>query len=324
MAETREQLRNPQLRSLLDEAQAGFPLAQRPFSVLGHAVGWTEDTVLNRLLDMKNIGVLVRIGPVLDTANLGWTSTLIAAKIKDGKLSRVAEDISRWEEVTHCYARQGPYNLWFTLTRSIPKELENRIAECRTLEGIEEILDLRTVVKYKADTRMPLSRVAFDSGLSRVTLDRPSSQDLRLLFTLSEGLELVVEPYRRPCEELGVTLSELFQGVHRCVSIGLVRRVCALLSHRALGFKHNVLCVKPCQLCEAETLAAELMHHPKISHIYLRKETLHESHMFCAMIHSESMDHFLQLRETIPCLNEFQSFLTTRCYKRSPFRGQEG
>jgi len=320
MACTGNPLTDPNIQELLDEIQEGIPLTENPFRSLGGSLGWTEKEVLSRLLELKEIGVLLRVGPILDTHNLGYASTLAAISSPFDEVKRLAERVGRWMTVTHCYERKHRFNLWFTLTMRSNEELDQTIERCREMGEAKQLRDLRTVKKYKVDSRYPLRRKRFSPVPPRISAQPPQHNVLQLLALLAEGLELIPRPFKRPADSLGVTQEELLQQLSACMAAGYIRRISGVLSHRALGFRHHLLCIKEPPINGPDSLAEALQDHVEISHIYLREDKGQDHQVFCAMVHCRSEAHWLQLREKIPILQTFQPLETTRCYKRSPFR----
>ncbi|MEA3487477.1 MAG: AsnC family transcriptional regulator, partial [Thermodesulfobacteriota bacterium] len=99
-------------RKILNIIQREFPLDARPFKVLGVQVGIDEDDVLERIRRLKNNGIVRRIGAVFDTGNLGFTSTLCAAKVSADRLEQFVGVVNSYRGVTHNYLRDHEYNVW--------------------------------------------------------------------------------------------------------------------------------------------------------------------------------------------------------------------
>jgi len=283
-------------------------------------LGWTEEQVLASLREMKEIGLLLRLGPILDTRGLGYASTLVAVSAQAGDIDRLAAAVGRWKAVTHSYGRRHRFNLWFTLTLRSTEELNRAVARCRPMEGVKELRDLRTLKKYKADTRYPLSRHRFSPCPCRASAAPPDRRDLDLLSLLSDGLDLVPRPFEGPANALGIAQDALLDRLAACMEAGHVRRFSGVLSHRSLGFRKHLLCIKEPAPGEADSIAEALQERAEISHLYLREDKAQDRLVFCAMVHCRSETHWLRLREETPLLQTFQALETTRCYKRSPFR----
>ncbi|HCN68307.1 MAG TPA: Lrp/AsnC family transcriptional regulator, partial [Candidatus Accumulibacter sp.] len=100
---------------LLNEFQRDFPLCPAPFAELASRLGVAESLVLQGLESLRREGKIARVGAVFAPKRIG-ASTLAAMAVPAGKLSAVAEAVSRFPEVNHNYEREHRYNLWFVVT----------------------------------------------------------------------------------------------------------------------------------------------------------------------------------------------------------------
>lgn len=103
-------------RQLINTIQLDFPLDSRPFRTLGGQIGISEGEVIERLKRLTDLGVIRRIGPILNTNKIGGSSTLIAMRVPEDEIEEVAARINDFGEVSHNYLRPGSYNLWFTIS----------------------------------------------------------------------------------------------------------------------------------------------------------------------------------------------------------------
>lgn len=141
-------------KALLNEVQAGLPVASQPFKVLGDKFGMKEVEVIETLAKFKEAGYIRRVGAIFDSRNLGYVSTLCATKVAPEQLDEVAEFINQYIEVTHNYLREHEYNLWFTVIAPSQEKLAGIIRE------IEERFQI-TVLNLPA-TKFFKIRVSFD------------------------------------------------------------------------------------------------------------------------------------------------------------------
>ncbi|WP_165079365.1 MULTISPECIES: AsnC family transcriptional regulator [unclassified Desulfovibrio] len=142
-------------RRILDIIQTGFPLAPRPYAVLGERLGLPEEEVFGRVRALRENKVIRRLGANFQSAKLGFVSTLCAAKVPEEKLEAFIAAVNAEPGVTHNYLRDHAYNIWFTLIS--PSREEARAV----LEGLTErtgvpILDLPAtkLFKIRVDFRM--------------------------------------------------------------------------------------------------------------------------------------------------------------------------
>ena len=136
-------------KRILTAMQADLPLTPRPFDTLAERMGIEPGDLLARVRRMAEDGLIRRIGPVFDSQRLGYTSTLVAARVPPDRLEAAAERISRLPGVTHNYEREGPYNLWFTLTVPPAEDLDAAIHRLRDETGAEAMHSLPALARYK-------------------------------------------------------------------------------------------------------------------------------------------------------------------------------
>ena len=143
-------------KELLNLLQEGLPLSVRPFRQLGKKIGLSENETLCRVNRLKNEGYIRRIGGVFNSHELGFYSTLIAARVNPQKIEEVAEFINSISGVTHNYERNNYYNLWFTLTVGDEAEVDSILNEVAEREGVEAIMKLPSMKLFKIYFKLAL------------------------------------------------------------------------------------------------------------------------------------------------------------------------
>lgn len=143
-------------KSLLNLIQRNLPIAQRPFLELANILGTTEDNVIERLRYLKEHGYIRRIGPFFDSGKLEYKGTLVALKVKDGYMEKVAQFINKYPGATHNYQRKGEYNLWFTLLTHSEEKRTQILNEIKAQEGVEKLMNLVSNKKYKINVQFKL------------------------------------------------------------------------------------------------------------------------------------------------------------------------
>ena len=120
-------------RQLINLIQLDFPLDLHPFRTLGDQIGISEQEVIDHLKRLTDIGVIRRIGPILNTKGIGGSSTLIAMQVPEDAIDSVASWINDFDEVSHNYLRPGAYNIWFTVSAGSKDRLHEMISEIKAL-----------------------------------------------------------------------------------------------------------------------------------------------------------------------------------------------
>jgi len=136
-------------KRLLNLLQSDFPLSAEPFALLGGRLNIGGDEVIQRVKNLKDGGIIRWISGVFDSSKLGYESTLVAMRISDHRLDEAASAISEHAGVSHNYARDHYYNLWFTLTLAKNQSLPKTIANLAELAGAEATMSLPAVRVFK-------------------------------------------------------------------------------------------------------------------------------------------------------------------------------
>ena len=143
-------------RAILNQIQSDFPLTSRPYQTIGQQLELSEGEVLKRVKRLKDAGVIRRIGGNFTPHELGFVSTLCAAKVPPDRISRFAEVVNRYPGVTHNYRRENKFNVWFTFIAPSMEEIEANLEQISAETGVTDILNLPAtdVFKIKAEFKI--------------------------------------------------------------------------------------------------------------------------------------------------------------------------
>jgi len=136
-------------RAIINEIQSDFPIAQRPYHELGSRLGLSEDEMLDRVRNLKEMGIIRRIGGNFNSKELNFTSTLCAAKVQEEKMDRFVQVVNGYTGVTHNYLRNHEYNVWFTFIAPDMSHIEEALQEISAATGVTEIRNLPAVRMFK-------------------------------------------------------------------------------------------------------------------------------------------------------------------------------
>ncbi|MEK6682143.1 MAG: AsnC family transcriptional regulator [Nitrospirota bacterium] len=136
-------------KQILNKIQTDFPVAERPYKVIAEEFGLTEEAVISCVKKLKESGIIRRLGATFDSRRLGYTSTLVSAKVPVEKISDVTALINKYPGVTHNYLRENNYNIWFTLIAPSKEAIERILKTISDKTGIEEIRSLPAVNFFK-------------------------------------------------------------------------------------------------------------------------------------------------------------------------------
>jgi len=143
-------------KKILREMQENLPIVKRPFLEAAKKIGICEEEFFSRVKKLIEAGIIRKFGLRIDSKKAGFASTLVAMKVPKEKLEEIAEQLNSYESITHNYARDHEYNLWFTVIEG------DKIALNDTLERIarevehEEMLNLPVLRKFKIDVKFKI------------------------------------------------------------------------------------------------------------------------------------------------------------------------
>lgn len=146
-------------RKIIQILQDDFPIVERPWKEVGDKLNLQEDDVINRLKRLNELGIIRKIGSIVDSPKVGLTvATLVAMKVPQNNVDDVAASINAYRSVSHNYEREHEYNVWFTITASSNNELTSILEEITQKTGItqDDILNLPTKQRFKINVRFQL------------------------------------------------------------------------------------------------------------------------------------------------------------------------
>jgi DNA-binding Lrp family transcriptional regulator len=245
---------DPRDVDLLMEAQYNFPLVERPYKALGERLGVDEGWVIERLRELVKVGVLKRIGAILNYRSRGLVAALVGMAVPEDIIEEVAAEVNKDPYVSHNFQRDyKPYNLWFVTKANSREELEAKVAAIAKRYGLDYVV-LYSLRSYKVDVRFDLRRgVSWTKG-ELLPENPPPLSSLGVpmtFFSKVKSLPLTPEPFKEAAEVLGVSVGEALAKIRELIKLGVLRDLHATLDGEAVGFKENAMVVLREPVCEA-------------------------------------------------------------------------
>jgi DNA-binding Lrp family transcriptional regulator len=103
---------------LIEVVQGGLPLVARPYLEIGKRLGWSEQSVIDKLRNMIDAGIVKRLGVVVRHHELGYrANAMVVWDVPDEQVDTLGMQLGRQDCVTLCYQRprrppDWPYNLF--------------------------------------------------------------------------------------------------------------------------------------------------------------------------------------------------------------------
>ncbi len=101
-------------KKLIHLMQNSFPVSIHPYHDLAAQLNIPIHECLHRIQKLIDDKIIRRIGGILQSDKIGYTSTLCALKIPKAEIPKIAEMLNQFSSITHNYERDHEYNLWFT------------------------------------------------------------------------------------------------------------------------------------------------------------------------------------------------------------------
>ena len=283
----------PLEQKLLDTIQDAFPLEERPYQVLADMFGAqgesvTEQQVFEAVENLRNAGVIRRIGGVYDSKALGFISRLCAGKVAD--IDKFAAAVNEVPAITHNYVRTHEYNVWFTVIAQSEDEIRAVVNKLCAQTDLHDVHVLSVTKKFKIDTVMKSderggSALRQGSGTLPLTEKRELSlSDCARIHIACGDIPHTLTPFK----DWGVA----FEGLRDDLAQKRMRRFGAILRHQQAGFAHNAMvcfCLDGCS-CHPRAGGDFLAKNPHVSHCYERPAFEGFPYTLYAMMHAQSSE----------------------------------
>jgi DNA-binding Lrp family transcriptional regulator len=140
-------------RQLLERIQMGLPVCPKPYAEIGSTLAMPEAEVIERLTQLKQQGLIKRMGVIVKHHQLGYrANAMIVWNVPDNLIKQLGGHISQFAFVTLCYQRprqaEWPYNHGKDRT-TVLTQLEQLNTACGLAGFDQEILFSRRCFKQR-------------------------------------------------------------------------------------------------------------------------------------------------------------------------------
>lgn len=281
-----------QQKKLLNVLQEGLPLEKDAVTLLAQRVNRSADDCVRFVSARREQKLIRRFGAIFDSASLGYRSLLVTVDAPESMSDVLAAKIQNYPQITHSYARRGKPAFWFTFTaRETHFDAEFQLIK----EALApyDVYPLPALEKYKV-------QVLFDFGLSRpaTTMVPTLSPKIPLTATMKRIVRLMqvdtefrVDYFEALSEKLSISVEELCTTLQSMKDCGMLRRIGAILYHRAAGVTHNAMAVWDVPASDASRYGSILAQSPAVTHCYFRRVPSHliPGGLF-AMVHASTAE----------------------------------
>lgn len=294
--------------------QEGLPLCDEPFAEIAKLLHSTESEVLEETRKLRESGFMRRLSAVLNHRALGMASTLVTARVPADRIDSVAAAVNALPGVSHNYLREHSYNLWFTLQGRSPERIDEILCDLQGRFGVE-FHSLPVTQVFKLDVRFDLED---DDVLTHEQYDVPGTEPVQLrpehrqlLDRLQHGIEVVPRPFDGMSQDPadGGSVVPLLLELK---SLGVLRRIAAVLNYRKLGYTTNVMLAAEVPAESVAQAGRDLARFRAVSHCYERRVFEGWPYNLFAMLHARSE---AMIERTI---REFATTYDVRSYRLLP------
>ena len=313
-------------KRLCNRLQRGLPLCPEPFVEIARDIDSREADVLTQTQRLKEVGIIRRLAAVVNHRALGFSSTLVTARVPEEQLSQVSAAVNALPGVSHNYLRQHRFNMWFTLQETSPAQVQATLSELGSKFGIEfhslpvtRIFKLDVRFDAESDDEVLLQDVERVPKTEAVELDE---KHRRVLAALQRGLEVTARPFDTVVPE-GMDLERMFALLSELLHRGVVRRLAAVLNHHKLGFTANIMFAGQVPEARIAESGRWLAHSGTVSHCYERETFEGWPYNLFAMLHGRTMAQIQRTLDHFADTGHVQSFelLPTQAeLKKKPIR----
>lgn len=318
-------------QEILNVLQEGLDLVPQPFLSVAEKLGVEEEIILTRVRELKK-GPIRQLSAIFDTRSLGYTSSLVAARVREEHLDKAAEIINQHPGVTHNYKRNHAYNLWFTI--AIPPNsrigLEKTVALLGEMAGVDVIRLMPTLKLYKIGVQLDMTgkedgtkakaKPAY-SEEDRQQADKEITPfDIAVIRELQKDLPVTSRPFDEWAQNIGVSTEELLEAGKNMIARKQMRRFSAVLYHRKAGFLYNGMGVWAVPSEQADEVGKQMGDFKAVSHCYLRPTYSDWPYSVFTMVHGRTMDEcedILQAIENEVGIKERITLYSTKEYKKT-------
>lgn len=278
-------------KRLCNALQNGLPIVERPFAQIAKTLDSDEETTLRKTRELVEMGIIRRIGAVVNWRAIGKTSTLVAAHIEKGDLRKVVEAVNRLAGVSHNYLRDHHFNLWFTLRGDSESQINKILSRMSRRFGVK-FYSLPAVRIFKLDVRFD----AQSGGRRLLPVLRPQSSDINPLFSVDrrilERLQGGLKVVKRPFDFISKDKFEIYDGllhIAEMIHSGVISRLGAMVNHNKLGFVANAMFVCGAVGRRIVEVGGKLAKLNIVSHCYQRRAFKGWPYNLYAMMHGRNM-----------------------------------
>jgi DNA-binding Lrp family transcriptional regulator len=283
--------------------------------------------VLARTQVLRDAGVLRHLSPIFDVFRLGYKSALIAAAVDPERLEEAAAVISAHPGVSHNYAREHRFNLWFVLAIPRERDFEATANQLAADAGTTRCIILPAIRLFKIAVEYDMVEKITDSKPVAAQRKAPrrelTPREKEIIRVCQDDLPIVARPFAEAAGVLAVSQTELIDNLAHMHSEGILRRFAAVLRHNEAGFSANGMACWRVPEDEVEAVGERLAADSRVSHCYWRPTFPDWPYPLFSMVHCESREQVqavVQELSATVAVNDYEILWSAREFKKERVR----
>ena len=281
-------------RKLLNALQGSIDLVDRPFAKAADEAGISEDEALDRARRLREAGVLRHLSPIFDVFRLGYKSALVACVVPPERLEEAAAVISAHPGVSHNYAREHRFNIWFVMAIPRERDFDAEVARLADAAGATRHIVLPAKKLFKIAVEYDMVGRTTDSKPKAPRAKAPrrdlTDDEKAIIRVCQDDMPLVSRPWAEQARTLGMDEAALIEKLRAMRDEGILRRFAAVLRHNEAGFSANGMACWRVPEERIEEVGALLAADSRVSHCYWRPTFEDWPYPLFSMVHCESRD----------------------------------
>ncbi|MFN3814182.1 MAG: Lrp/AsnC family transcriptional regulator [Aquificaceae bacterium] len=141
-------------KNIVKVTQEDMPLVKRPFFEYAKSLGMEEEELIQKLVNLKQKGVLRRISAIVYHTKVGFLSNAMSVwKVNSESVERVGNHLASFKGVSHCYERTTSngwnYNLFAMIHGRTKEEIWDLVKVVSEETGVYDYKLLFSVREFK-------------------------------------------------------------------------------------------------------------------------------------------------------------------------------
>lgn len=218
-------------KELLNVVQRSFPLVAQPYLALAEKFNISEETVIDDVRTMKELGIMRQISALFDTRAIGYMSALVATKIDDERIVHAAKIINAHPGVIHSCKRNHDYNFWYTIVIPPGQSIDAHVGLLEEMSGLKLTHKFVDLEKYQKDIT------------PNMEIPRFSETELAIIRETQEDLPLVSRPFAAVAVEAQCSEDDVLNALAKFEEKKYLRNFSAVVNRHHVGYGTEVMCV---------------------------------------------------------------------------------